>query len=66
MTKKVVLKEYCAEIETLKSQLQLTREKNGYELTHFFLSIFVLILHTIEAQCNGILKQNNLVEVSRL
>ena len=29
MTKKVVLKEYCAEIEQLKSQLQLTREKNG-------------------------------------
>jgi hypothetical protein len=28
-TKKVVLKEYCAEIESLKSQLQLTREKNG-------------------------------------
>jgi kinesin family protein 11 len=29
MTKKVVLKEYCAAIESLKSQLQLTREKNG-------------------------------------
>ena len=29
MTKKVVLKEYCAEIEMLKSQLQITREKNG-------------------------------------
>lgn len=29
MTKKVVLKEYCAEIEQLRSQLQLTREKNG-------------------------------------
>ena len=29
MTKKVVLKEYCAEIEHLKMQLQLTREKNG-------------------------------------
>jgi len=29
MTKKVVLKEYCAEIEQLKAQLQLTREKNG-------------------------------------
>jgi kinesin family protein 11 len=28
-TKKVVLKEYCQEIESLKSQLQLTREKNG-------------------------------------
>lgn len=32
MTKKVVLKEYCAEIEMLKSQLQITREKNGYDL----------------------------------
>jgi len=29
MTKKVVLKEYCQEIETLRQQLQLTREKNG-------------------------------------
>lgn len=29
MTKKVVLKEYCTEIENLKSQLMLTREKNG-------------------------------------
>ena len=29
MTKKVVLKEYCAEIESLKNMLQLTREKNG-------------------------------------
>lgn len=29
MTKKVVLKEYCAEIEQLRTQLQLTREKNG-------------------------------------
>jgi kinesin family protein 11 len=29
MTKKVVLKEYCAEIEQLKVQLQITREKNG-------------------------------------
>ena len=29
MTKKVVLKEYCAEIESLKTMLQLTREKNG-------------------------------------
>jgi len=29
MTKRVVLKEYCQEIETLRSQLQLTREKNG-------------------------------------
>ena len=29
LTKKVVLKEYCAEIETLRAQLQITREKNG-------------------------------------
>ena len=29
MTKKVVLKEYCAEIESLKQMLQITREKNG-------------------------------------
>lgn len=29
MTKKVVLKEYCAEIENLRHQLQITREKNG-------------------------------------
>ena len=29
MTKKVVLKEYCAEIEHLRAQLQITREKNG-------------------------------------
>lgn len=29
MTKKVVMKEYCAEIESLKLQLQITREKNG-------------------------------------
>ena len=29
MTKKVVLKEYCAEIESLRVQLQMTREKNG-------------------------------------
>lgn len=29
MTKKVVLKEYCAEIEQLRAQLMLTREKNG-------------------------------------
>lgn len=29
MTKKVVLKEYCAEIESLKAMLQITREKNG-------------------------------------
>lgn len=29
MTKKVVLKEYCTEIEYLRSQLTLTREKNG-------------------------------------
>lgn len=29
MTKKVVLKEYCAEIELLKASLQMTREKNG-------------------------------------
>jgi kinesin family protein 11 len=29
MTKQVVLKEYCTEIENLKVQLQLTREKNG-------------------------------------
>jgi kinesin family protein 11 len=29
MTKKTVLKEYCEEIESLRSQLQLTREKNG-------------------------------------
>lgn len=29
LTKKVVLKEYCAEIEELRQQLQLTREKNG-------------------------------------
>lgn len=29
MTKKVVLKEYCAEIESLRAQLQITREKNG-------------------------------------
>jgi kinesin family protein 11 len=28
-TKQVVLKEYCTEIENLKVQLQLTREKNG-------------------------------------
>jgi kinesin family protein 11 len=28
-TKQVVLKEYCTEIENLKIQLQLTREKNG-------------------------------------
>ena len=29
MTKKTVLKEYCEEIEMLRAQLQLTREKNG-------------------------------------
>jgi kinesin family member 11 len=29
MTKKTVLKEYCEEIETLRNQLQLTRDKNG-------------------------------------
>lgn len=29
LIKKVVMKEYCAEIEILKVQLQLTREKNG-------------------------------------
>ena len=29
LTKKVVLKEYCAEIEELRQQLQITREKNG-------------------------------------
>lgn len=29
MTKKVVLKEYCAEIEQLRAQLAITREKNG-------------------------------------
>ncbi len=29
MTKKTVLKEYCEEIETLRAQLQITREKNG-------------------------------------
>lgn len=29
LSKKVVLKEYFAEIETLRTQLQLTREKNG-------------------------------------
>jgi kinesin family protein 11 len=29
MTKKTVMKEYCAEIETLRAQLQITREKNG-------------------------------------
>ena len=34
MTKKVVLKEYCAEIETLRAQLQLTREKNGIYVDH--------------------------------
>ena len=29
MTKKVVLKEYCQEIEHLRAQLQITRDKNG-------------------------------------
>ena len=29
LIKKVVMKEYCAEIEFLKNQLQITREKNG-------------------------------------
>lgn len=29
LIKKVVMKEYCAEIELLRVQLQLTREKNG-------------------------------------
>jgi kinesin family protein 11 len=29
MTKKVVLKEYCAEIEQLRAQLAATRDKNG-------------------------------------
>jgi kinesin family member 11 len=32
MVKKVILKEYCAEIEALRQQLQLTREKNGIYL----------------------------------
>ena len=29
MTKKTVMKEYCAEIESLRNMLQITREKNG-------------------------------------
>lgn len=32
MVKKVILKEYCAEIEALRQQLQITREKNGIYL----------------------------------
>ncbi|RYD81658.1 MAG: hypothetical protein EOP84_10625, partial [Verrucomicrobiaceae bacterium] len=32
MTKKVIMKEYFVEIETLRAQLQLTREKNGVYL----------------------------------
>lgn len=32
MTKKTVMKEYCAEIESLRNMLQLTREKNGVYL----------------------------------
>jgi hypothetical protein len=35
MTKKVVLKEYCAEIENLKAMLQITREKNGVYVDPF-------------------------------
>ena len=47
MTKKVVLKEYCAEIETLKSQLQLTREKNGY--VPYLLQSYILFLCIVSA-----------------
>lgn len=58
----VVLKEYCAEIESLKNQLQLTREKNGvYVDPNEFYSMEAR-LSTQEAQiaeCEAALRARN-------
>jgi hypothetical protein len=47
MTKKVVLKEYCAEIEMLKSQLQLTREKNGCVSSPYVCCISLFVAYVL-------------------
>jgi len=60
MTKKTVMKEYCAEIETLRTQLQLTREKNGVYVDPEAYHNMVQKISSQEAQlteCEGALKK---------
>jgi kinesin family member 11 len=59
MVKKVILKEYCAEIEALRQQLQITREKNGIYLDPVQYEQMENKLSTQEQQlieCEGALK----------
>jgi kinesin family member 11 len=59
MVKKVILKEYCAEIEALRQQLQLTREKNGIYLDPLHFEQMENKLSSQEQQlmeCEGALK----------
>lgn len=60
MTKKVVLKEYCAEIEQLKTMLQMTREKNGIYVdpeTYYAMEAKVANQEAQLTECEGALKR---------
>lgn len=62
MTKKVVLKEYCAEIETLRAQLQLTREKNGVYVDpneYYAMEARISSQETQLLDCESALRQRN-------
>lgn len=62
LTKKVIMKEYFAEIETLRSQLYQTREKNGVYLSPEDFYAMESRLTTQEAQlleCESALKSRN-------
>jgi kinesin family protein 11 len=62
LTKKVVMKEYFVEIEQLKSQLQITREKNGIYLepSEFYAMEAKIATHESQLlECESALKQRN-------